>query len=340
MAEERTHRIRAGGAVVACALLLSLITAFNQVKAQGLSWQEEHYQARLEAVVAGEAPSPFQYRILSDSLTVAVYRLFERVGMPRPVGVAFVSIRVTQNLLLFLLAIAYYRRLGLSIYLGILGISALAWGMMQGNLESDLAIDTYTDLILYLWAGLTIVTGRVLWIVPITVLGTLNRETSGLVPVLLVAAYLPPHAADSRRPALGPGRVLSIAAVSLAAYGLIFAGLRLYFGPREWVVHPTGAAPGLGMLWHNLSDAGTWVNLVGTLGLIPLLAVVSWRAWRWPLGAFFWAMVPAWLLIHLCFGPLAETRLVLVPLAMAFIPGALCGLMYFRGSENRALEAA
>jgi hypothetical protein len=49
---------------------------------------------------------------------------------------------------------------------------------------SDFQFNTFFDIMFYLLAGLVVFAGRYKWIVPITILGALNRETSALIPVL------------------------------------------------------------------------------------------------------------------------------------------------------------
>ena len=65
------------------------------------------------------------------------------------------------------------------------------------------------------------------------------------------------------------------------------------------------------------------MELFGTLGIIPLLDILSVRLWPVGLRAFFWAIVPVWLVVHSFVGVLAETRLLLVPFVLVLLPGAL-----------------
>ena len=51
---------------------------------------------------------------------------------------------------------------------------------------SDIQFNTFFDVTFYLLAGLCILQKRFVWIVPITLLAALNRETSGLIPFLLM----------------------------------------------------------------------------------------------------------------------------------------------------------
>lgn len=315
------------GIVLLCVLLLSLLAAFNQVKTLGLSWQEEHYLVRLEAVFAGEAPSPWQYRVLTDGAVLLACRAFEACGAPRPVGVAMVVFRVAQNVLLFLAALWYFRRLGIPVYTGLLGLMALAWSMTLSNYASDLAANTYSDILFYLLAAAAIVSRQPGWALPVTALAAFNRETSVLIPVMLAAAAVATPETAARR------RMLRYAAMAMGIYLAVFLALRLGFGPRPWGAHPSGAAPGWELLLHNLGHDRTWGHLAGTWGLIPVIAAVSWRGWRHPLGAFFWAIVPAWVALHFLFAPIAESRVLLMPLVVVFLPAALRGLHYWRAKE-------
>lgn len=301
MSEGYPKRILSGSTVLVCVLLLSCIAVFNQVKAKGLGWQEEHYKAALDAVATGQASAPEQYRVLSAYATVWACRLMELAGIPRPVGTGLVAIRVIQNVIIFLLALAYYRRLGIPVYLGLLGVSALTWGMTLCTYESGLAIDVYTEIILYLWAGLVIVEGKPGWIVLITLLGALNRETSALIPFLLLAA--------------GERKGGVKGASSLAVYGAVFAALRLHYRGAEWIPE---------------ASAAPWVNLVGVLGVMPVLAALSAQIWPRTLRAAGWVIVPAWFAAHALFGGVAETRVLLLPQVMVFIPGALWSVMHVR----------
>jgi hypothetical protein len=299
------------------AVLLSLIAGFNQVKAMGLAWQEEHYLPRLERVAAGEAGSPWQYRVLSDYAALGAVRTAEAAGVPRAAGVTFVAIRVAQNVAIFLLLFGYMRALGIGAYAALLGMMALAWAMTQANYNSDLAINTYSDVLFYLLAGWCVVR-RLAWpVLPITMLAALNRETSGLIPVmLLAAAYYWPQGRE-RASAVRWG------AASLAAWAVVFVGLRLWFGARGWEVHPSGTEQGIALLWYNLSFDRSWAHLAGTFSILPVLAWLGWRGAPDALRAFAVALLPVWITVHFLYSAVAETRLFLVPLVVVVIPLAM-----------------
>lgn len=309
--------------IAVAVLLLSLITGFSQIKTQGLAWQEAHYAPRLAAMIQGTAPAPDQYRLLSDGLAAATVRLAESAGLPRPVGLTFVVLRLAQNLLLFSLAWVYYRRLGIAPYPLLLGLSALAWGMTQANYGADLGFSAFTDVLLYLCAAIALLEGRPRWIIAIAAVAALNRESSVLLPFVALAC------AVRRTPVLRLER--SIAGPALAALSvwvLLYVGLVLIFGARPFL--PFVATPGLAMLKYNLSHGEAWGHAVGTLGIVPVLALLSWRGWPPLLKPLFWSVVPLWCIAHLFCAPLDQSRVLLLPQVLVFIPGLLGGLAWWR----------
>ncbi|MBI2422064.1 MAG: hypothetical protein HYV27_04470 [Candidatus Hydrogenedentes bacterium] len=319
------HRYGLALGVFLCLTLLSLITVFNQVKSLGLSWQEAHYTQRLEAVLQGTAPAPGAYRILSDGATVLLYRAAAWCGLPRATGLTFIAIRLAQNLAIFAMCVLYYRRLGIPVYLSLLGVSGLAWGMTHSNFNSDLSINIYTELILYLIAAYALLAGRLTWIVPITVIGALNRETSLFIPVLLLAAYV------ETRPVLQmPARIFAAGLAALAVFLLIQGGLHLLLDSSGLPPHSSGEARGLPLLWHNLSSAQVWSGVFGVMGVFPVLALAGWRHWPHPLRAFAITLVPGWMLLHFAFAAAGESRFFLVPQALVFVPAALWVLLAWR----------
>jgi hypothetical protein len=312
--------------VFACALLMALISVFNQVKENGLSWQEEHYRAQLEAVVNETAPNPAQYRILSDHLTVWTYRTLETIGVPRPIGVTFVLIRLAQNTLLFLLAALYWERLGLSRFLAILGIAALGWGMTLANAGTDLAINAHTEVILYTLAAWAALSEKLKWLIPITLIAALNRETALLIPLLFYASP-----ACCSEDAAVRTRVHRRALLALAAYLLPFMALHAYYGIRPW----EGPTPGPNLLFNNLTTLQTWTYFVATLSIIPVLAITSYNTVHPFVQRAAWLIALPWFIAHLCCSDLPTTRMFLLPQTLVFIPAMLFGIAHWRKVAER-----
>lgn len=307
-----------------CALLFSILTVYLQVMALDkpfLYYLEQGLQIqRHTAVLQGTAGNPWQYRVLADYLVEGLIGLFRNLGVPHPLASAFVSFRFVQNLLIFLLAYLYYRKLGLSRLYGLLGLSLLAWGMTYAYYDSDLQFNTYFDIIFYLLAALLILKNKPLWLIPLMLLAALNRETSGLIPFMALALVLAPDPAaqesGSRR------KTLLIAGVSFAIFVAVFITLRLVF-PNQAISVPHGHSMGLDLLQYNLLRAITWAQLFATLSIFPVLALLGYKRWHPALKVFFWVIVPVWALIHPFTSVMAETRVFLVPQALVFIPGAL-----------------
>jgi hypothetical protein len=116
--------------------------------------------------------------------------------------------------------------------------------------------------------------------------------------------------------------VAIFAFLSLALYALALASLRALY-PPQWLIRPYGHHPGWDLLEFNLTRWRTWRNLLVTLHALPLLSILSYRAWPSTLKAVLWSVVPAWVVVHFIGAIAAETRLFLVPAAIVLIPGAL-----------------
>jgi len=307
--------------ILICVILFSVLTVYMQVMSLEkpfLYYLEQGLQIqRHTAVLDGTAGNPWQYRILADVLVEGTLHLFQNLDIPHPIASAFVSFRFVQNLLIFLLAYLYYKKLGLSSAYALIGLSLLAWGMTYAYYDSDLQFNTYFDMIFYLLAGLIIVLNKPLWMIPLMIFAALNRETSGLIPFMSLVLILPRSTESPRRKT-----IVIIAAVSLAIFAAIFVGLRFVF-PNQTMSVPRGHVMGLDLLQYNLFRAITWVQLFATLSIIPALALLAYRNWHPALKIFFWVIVPVWLLIHPFTSVMAETRVFLVPQVLIFIPGAL-----------------
>jgi len=317
-------RITLATIIIVMGLLLGIFTTSEYVHARGVKYLEQGNQiSRHQAVMEGQAGNPWQYRVLAPYLINVVFKIFERLHVPHHIAVSFIFFRVIQDTLILLLCYAYYRRLGLSLSCALIGMALMAWGMSYSHFDSDLSFNTFFDVIFYLLAGLCILQRRFFWIVPITVLAAFNRETSGLIPFLLLSVLM------FALPKGSSGKAMPIFFAALVAYIVIFAGLRLIIGSRELII--PGHYPGFDLLKYNLFRAITWRQLIATLSIIPIVAIIGYHKWPLQLRVFFWVIVPAWFTIHAFGSVMAETRLFLVPQAMVFIPGALFVLA--QGSE-------
>jgi hypothetical protein len=308
---------------------LSVYFVHYQITLMGLEWYETVQWERTLRVINGESGTPWQYRLFTEGMVYGLVRLFESVGVERPIGTAFILFRFLQSMASLSLAVWYYRKLGLRTFEGLLGIGLLTWGMCHGLYDTDMTFNTYTDMSIFLAAGLLILYERPLWLIPLMCIAPFNRETSGCIPMMLLFSHI------ALKPGfrLPPKKILWTVAICLLLWLAIVGGLRLVYGMRPYIVPTAGKKPILPLLTFNLTWWRTWVFLFATLGLMPLMALISWKAWPVPLRRFFWAVVPVWFPVHFALAHAPETRLFLVPQVLIFIPGALLGLRYY-GSRS------
>ena len=322
----RRNRLALLVVFLSCSVLFSLLTVYFQEQHLTLRYIEEGYQIKRHiAVLQGTAGNAWQYRVLSEFLVEGVLSIFKYLGVPHPVASAFLSFRVFQNTLIFMLAALYYKKLGLNTYLTLTGLSILAWGMIHAVYYSDLQFSTYFDVVFYLLAGLIILHGKDMWIIPITGLAAMNRETSGFIPLMLFAARLHfrPHIRISKR-------AIFITLIACTLYVIIYAGLRFIYGTGR----PYTGDRGFVLIKMMLVNYKAWAQMFATLGILPVMAILALRRWPRTLQAFFWTVVPMWFLIMQWVGGMLETRLYLVPHALVFIPGALLGAMHWNTEAN------
>jgi hypothetical protein len=324
------QRLRHRPALLAAALVAGLSIATVYVEFIGLldlshGFSATHYVehdalATHQAVLHGRIGDPWRFRLLSEWGADVALRVARGLGLPHPTLVGFLGFRVLQNALIFGLGWVYYRRLGSRRFVAALGLVLVAWAFTQALLHAGLAFNTYGDIAFYLLAALLIMDRRYAWIVPLTVLAALNRETSGLIPLMLAAHGL----SIGARTAEGR-RAVVLGGAALAAFAATIAVVRLAVGPADLILG-NGRHPGFEMFRYNVFRGLTWSYLFQTLTVLPLLAVVAWRSWPRTLKAFGLAIAPAWFAIHVFAGVLAESRLVLVPVVLVFVPGVLAGL--------------
>ncbi|MFH1893919.1 MAG: hypothetical protein ABIK83_14705 [Candidatus Zixiibacteriota bacterium] len=315
--------------IILTAVLLSLFTVWAQVSPMGRDYIETEQLKRHRAVMEGHAGNPWQYRVFAEYIVEESIDAARALGLDRPISNSLVAVRVVQNMLIFLMAYLYYRKLGLKFLPALVGISILGWGMTYALYDSDMQFNTYFDVIFYLLAGLAILYRKYAWVILITFLAALNRESSGFIPILLLAVYW------VHRDEEGSSKILFSGIAALAAYTVVFFGMRQLYSPQE-VVSVYGLSHGLEVFKYNVFRVPTWIYLFGTLGIIPILAVLSLRQWPQTLRAFFWTLVPAWFVLHMFISIMAETRIFLVPQALILVPGAMIGAtsLVRSGSHN------
>lgn len=306
-----------GVAFLVVCISFSLFTVYDQITERTkIEFLLTKQLKRHRDVISGTSIDPWQYRILGDYVVAAAIRVVRWVGLSSPELKAFAIVRVLQNFLVFVSAGLYWRCLGIKRLHTLFALAFFAWGIAYSGYGSGLAFSTYFDILFFLLAALIILSERYLWLIPVIVLAALNRETSGLIPFMLIAAVFQPKAWRKT-----DRRVIVVAVICLAIYALEYGALRLIFGPRP-LMKPYGEELGLNLLIYNLTSAKSYSFVFATLSIIPLVALFYWKQWPTVLQRFFWAIVPVWFGVHLFLGVVAEARLLLVPQAVVFIPAA------------------
>lgn len=304
--------LRSEGLLIALLALAALYSQLWVLGGVGGRYLGESQPERHREVMAGTASSPWRYRVFSEYLVEGSLRLGRAAGVEEP-GPVFALFRLLQNLLIFWLAARLYRTWGFAPDQRAIGLVLAGWGMMHAFYNSDLCFSTYTDLIIYLLGTLSVIKGRIGWIVPLTAIAALNRETGVLLPALLIPGAL---RREGRRSWM----------LFLAAAGVFFAiffSLRLLLLPGGDFAQAWGG-PGWPRLLGNLSNPLFWRNFFLLANLLPLAGILAVRRWPRQLREFFIVLVPAWLFLHLYAAYAEESRIFLVPLFLGFVPAVLC----------------
>lgn len=305
--------------LITISILLTGFTVYDQVFHRvGLQfiWYEELRGQRW--VIEGTSIDPWQYRIFAPYVIEGIRWFVEWIGLTASYGRIFLGLRILQNLLIFIAVGWYWQKVGVSRYFVVIAMMILAWGFTYSNYATGLAFDTYFDLLLYILAALAIIRERYLWIIPLTALAAINRETGILIPVLLLSSAVelrPKISIDKRR--------FYIAIAGLLIFSLLYVGIRIAYGPRPFDhMHE----PGLDQFLANLRDPFTYYSSLATFLLFPILALFRWRSWPGILRRFSWVLIPIWTLVHSFTSVLAEARLFLVPYAIVIIPAVFAGI--------------
>jgi hypothetical protein len=254
-------------------------------------------------------------------------RVFGRWLDGDPIVLGFSSFKLLQNMVLFAAVYCYYRKLRLGRGASLVGLGVLGWSVTYSLYDSDLSFDLYSELILFALAGVLLFGGREKWLPALIAVAAVNRETSALILLLfLVQRFKWPGGWDRR--------TVCIALLATAVFALEYAGLRAILGPRP-MFEPYGHSIGMDLLTYNLFRRVTWVNLAATWSIFPLTALAGIRFGPRALGRFFWVVCLIWIPIHFITAIVAETRLMLMPQMMVFIPLTLVLIQKERRNDGK-----
>lgn len=337
--------------------LLSTYVLFEQVTDRywaGFALEVDRHQDML----TGQAKfyNPWQYRMLAPWLLEGLIQwmalipadlaiespYFQQFGIDFSQHLPFLLLRWMQNLLIFFLMFHYLGQCGIANrYLRLLGLLLLSYAMYPANFSADLSFNTYFDIIFYLGGALLILNRKWVALPLLMIPAALNRETILLLPWLLwlyATAHPLPLPWNLRPLSDSARKALPIAAGMLAAFLLISAGLRYYYGYPDARTVYGNKYPWEYAYW-NLSQWSTYTQWLRSFTLIPWLGLLLWK--HWPDWLKNWArwMLPVWLVVHLGHGIIRETRLFLVPMALILIPGLLTGILGSMEEEKTSTPA-
>jgi hypothetical protein len=241
--------------------------------------------------------------------------------------IVFILFRFTEHFFIFFLAWRLWSYFIKSKWLIFFGINFLALALGNAVAVADLSFNTYMDIIFYLiTANIIVYKKKYLWLVPITVLASLNRETSILIPALYFISQT-----DFTHFSMGktfwksivfpPAKIWWFTIFLYVLFFTVFISLRIYFGYRPQQVFKVPA--GLPMLKLNLFSAvgvKSFMELLGTFGVIPLILLYKFKRLPYLLKKWFLFIVPIWFTVHFVSVVAYQTRLFLVPLTMIMIP--------------------
>jgi len=266
-------------------------------------------------MIGGSAPAPNQYRPLTPWLAQVLILLIPRggllaeyftrlYGMPADVAstvAAYTLVRAAATGLALFLFDRYLRTWfqPAASAAGALCLAAiLPFTYLRVVQESD-----PINLLVFVLAFWALAKERDLVLVPLVLIGTLNRETTALIPALYLVARL------GQRPLT---EVLWKAAAIGAAWAAIYLPLvYLVYGPREYYCDVV-------MLSSNLSSWVPTGQVLLLFGTMWVLAVMGGRRGPLLLRRSLW-LLPPYLVLHYAVALVIEVRLFL-PYAPAIIP--------------------
>jgi hypothetical protein len=241
-------------------------------------------------IVRGVGPYPDQYRVLTYFLAEGLMRL----------GVPFTASFVALRFVFTLASLVVFHRY-LSAWVrppfALLGLFMMAAVLPATFAFYYMQPTDPLNMLCFFLAFRWLLLERDGWLIPLTVVAMLNRETAILIPVLY--ALVRGGQAPARR-------WLPQCALAIAAAVFVALALRGIYGARPPYTNTS-------FLWYwvrNLTDPVGWIQVLGFFG--PFLWIGT-RDWRW---APRFLRRAAWLLVilfavHFSVGLLREPRLFL-----------------------------
>jgi hypothetical protein len=226
--------------------------------------------------------------------------------------IVFVLFRFVEHLLIYFLLWKYLGLFTKNKILISLFILMASWAIANAVMNSDLSLNTYLDVVFYLLAAYVIVAKKnINWIIPLSIVSALNRESAAFIPLMLFFNHC-----DFKNKTIPPKKIWLVTTVSFALFFGILTLIRLHYGyrpeSRPW-----------NFFKYNLygsSSFYTYLEMFGATGFLPAICLYYWRKNSPFLQMSFWLIVPIWLFIHFYATFAREARCFLVPIFMIFMP--------------------
>jgi hypothetical protein len=322
MAASMNDQIRPRFLVPLFFFLLSLIAVSAQEQKLGVSYIETVQLQRHVDVLRDVAPNPWNYRLLSEWAVGPHLTISTRLHLPHSIAIAFLVFRVMQNLLILGVAWAYYREFQMSEWHALAGLVILTGCFANATYNSDLSLNTYTDVLIYLIGALLVLRRQYFWIIPLAAGAALNRETGVLVPLLPLCQAL---AATSEKSA-GERRTnqvwVTFVAMMVFIATLVTLHVLLHKDISGWQ-GKWGNVQGWPTLRMNLTDPRFYYNFGLVCGVLLIVPFARWRNLNQLLRIFSLPLVLLWSIVHLVTVYAREARYFLVPIALVLIPSLL-----------------
>ncbi len=337
-----THKVKSNRPLLLLAFFfffaaLSYISTMYRVAAIGrpqylyVATEKTHLDVHYK-IMDNAADAPYQYRILSE----LILELFLRGGEWAGIGslTSMIVFKMSLHFIIFSLAYLFFRQLQLGAGFSLFGVAFIFYAILASYYNEDLNFYQYLDFIFFLAAFILILKKLDFWLVPLTFLAVLNKETAAAIPFvyLLNRLELPGKlpwknpkellASIFEKTASSRKTLLYFAAMFAAALG-VYAGLRLYFGTEREYVTTAMLGPGWKLIVGNLFHKSFYINW---LVFFNFLLFTPWPQWSQK-PAFIKrtaaVLFPLLILGNLIFGTMAEVRVFFCLLPLLLVAGLI-----------------
>lgn len=230
--------------------------------------------------------------------------------------IVFMILRFAINLAILFFAYRFYKLFIANCWMVLMGVVFLDNGINNAFRDTAFGFDTYIDLLLFILSAIVIVKNySPLWLLPVMVIGILNRETSLLIPALFATVGF---VRDGYRVKIWN----FIHSAILGGIGLAgFVGLRWYYGYESYVLES-----GWFRVVENFTNYSIMSGQFAIMLILPFLSLFFLRSSPIILRTIWITIIPVWFGIHYWSFPVLESRYFLVPFALGIIPVTLWGV--------------